>query len=175
MAESNYRAKKAKPTIPRKKLPIQVTPWERNFRDTFRLIGVRSISNDALKFLADLMMQWVKHSSELYIFKVFLNYHNIPRKVLADWAKRCEELNEAIVITLQILATNREANALRGDPAGKAFTHLQGTYDPEWKAQEQYFNDNRIKVNNQENKTKIIVMDRFGNKEESEALEIIGE
>ena len=136
---NKLRAKNPQYTIANKKTPSLPYSWEKNFRDQFRIKGANEYSNDSLEYLAVLMMQWVKHSPDLYIFKVFLNYQNIRKSSLDEWGKRCPKLKEATLLARQIIATNRELNALAKDPSGKAFTHMQGTSDPEWKSQEQYF------------------------------------
>jgi len=140
------RARKSQPTIAKAKIASQEFPWQIDFRDQFRMRGVREISNDALNYLADLMLQWINHSEELYDIKILLFYQNLTTSNMKDFQLKCPKLDSAVSATYQKIAYNRERNALAKDPSGIAFKHMQGVYDPVWKTQEQYFNDQRAKV-----------------------------
>jgi len=140
------KGRKGQTTIAKKNIPKQDPEWKTDFRDKFYMRGVREISDDALKDLARLMLSWINHSEELYDIRKLLFYQNIIKSNLKDFQNRCPELDQAVNKTYQKIAFNRERNALAKDPAGKAFTHMQGTYDPEWKSQEQYFNQLRENI-----------------------------
>ena len=138
--------KRTQSTISKTKVAKQGEPWTRDFRFQFRIRGVREINNDALEYLAGLMLTWIQHSENLYDIRAFLCYQNILKDHLGDFQARCPKLDNAVKATYQRIAYNRERNALAKDPSGTAFKHMQGVYDPEWKAQEIYFNQLRQQV-----------------------------
>lgn len=110
--------------------------FNKKFRNVFLCEGTGQVRNHILEYIAEIMLLWANHTPERYDFFEFLNLQEIPYPTLSVWEDRCQKLKDAKLITFQIIAANREREALRSSPDGVAFKHMQGFYSPQWNERE---------------------------------------
>ena len=138
-------------------------PWEIDFRTVIPITEKRMpFSNTTLEYIGKIMLLWVNSSDRIISLNKFLNYQRIYHSNLIDWTERCPKLKKAHNLTLQKISVNREELAFFKDGDQKTMAFMQGVYDPQWKAQEKYFNDLKAKVANaQAPDTVTVIMDGY--------------
>lgn len=136
---SPKKAKSTQSIIVKKNSTKQIVKYpdfNKKFRNVFLAEGSGMIGNHILEYIAEIMLSWAKHTPERYNFFEFLNLQEIPYETLLKWEDRCQALLDARIITFQIIAANREREALKASPDGVAFKHMQGYYSPQWRSRE---------------------------------------
>ena len=138
-------------------------PWKIDFRKVIPITEKRMpFSNTTLEYIGKIMLLWVNSSDRIISLNKFLNYQRIYHSNLIDWTERCPKLKKAHNLTLQKISVNREELAFFKDGDQKTMAFMQGVYDPQWKAQEKYFNDLKAKVANaQAPDTVTVIMDGY--------------
>jgi len=140
--------KKPQNNIPNRKHPNQVKPrWMTDFRTKFGLEKKCKVSQDSLKYLAELILEWVNSSPEICVFDEILSIQNTQAYVFDRWTEKCPELLNAKELAFQQIAINREKLALFKQLDQKTMFFMQGLYSPKWRAQEKYFNELKVKAN----------------------------
>jgi len=138
---------KTKTNIPKDKANYQLKPWEVNFRLSFGLDGAGTFPIEAIEHLARLMKQWIESSDQIITLTDFFYFQNLCGENIDNWSKTCPKLKEAYRLTLLKIAGNRERLSFFKEGDFKTFAFTQGLYSPQWKAQEKYFNDLKVKAN----------------------------
>ena len=133
------KVKRVQPNIPKAKPLKQFTKYpdfNKKFRNVFLCEGEGEYKSHVLEYIAAIMILWANHTPERYNFFEFLNLQEIAFNSLKNWVDRCPKLEQARDITFQIIAANREREALRASPDGVAFKHMQGFYSDQWSGRE---------------------------------------
>lgn len=137
------KAKKPQPTIATKKTTNTVYEQWKNQNIFY---NKKDASTFFKKDLAEKIITTVLTDPTIKVFNEVLRRHNTNPVNLTSLIKTSPELAEAKEYAMFVIGVNRELAALESNPSGNTFTHMQGIYDPEWKAQEEYFNNMKLKV-----------------------------
>jgi len=100
----------------------------------------RCATDDALERLADKIIEVIQSNPRVMSFKEALRQCSTNEYSMVAFLERSEKLRIAKKIGMAMLGSKRETGALFRELEPGTFKHMQGTYDPEWQAQEQYFN-----------------------------------
>jgi len=121
-----------------------------NFKVPFRVKFPGKVTEKTTDHIAFLLLQWINSSEEIYVFKEFLYFQQTVHDTYMDWVHKYPRLEKAHILALQKIGFNREREALKKNPEGVAFKHMQGTYDPQWVEREKFLSELNKKSDQQE-------------------------
>ena len=113
-----------------------------------------------MKTLADLIVNTVKTNPKIMTFNKVLALCDVHGSSMVKFLERCEKLRKAKSYAMFMIGISREEAALNRSIDGGIMKHMQGRYDPAWKAQDIFFAELR-KNNQPEHTTKIVVLEKF--------------
>ena len=99
-----------------------------------------------LENLADNIIKTVVEDPKIKSFNEVLRRNFTNPWSINKFAERSEDIANAKRYAMFVIGINRNKAAIEANPNGTAFTHMQGLYDPQWKAQETHHAELRAKT-----------------------------
>ena len=119
--------------------------------------SIRAIAGNVVRIAAE--------DPDVLTFNSVLARCRIDRKSYSLYARNHPILVKAKEFAYFRIGINREEAALRKQIDIPTMKHMQGTYDPQWKEQEQYFNDlKKDIVATEAERATFVLMDSFKGK-----------
>lgn len=128
--------KTPKPTISKGCNPKQ---GDQNWKAKYKFWNQKGIPVACLDDKAEEMLETVLENERIITLNELCIMHHVQPKKVSRFCEISEKFKDIMTYIRAIIGTRREKQTLAKKMDYNCMRHMQGMYDPEWKAQEQYF------------------------------------